>query len=117
MNEAALIDDVFKLFPVVRYAAIWENNVKTHGGMRNNLESYFTGEDEKSSIVRQIKRWIDDNDESNLLGSKQYNLTVKEKVRLYAIGLTTNKFLMISTEPDEMGDGLINSILELDSLS
>jgi hypothetical protein len=31
--------------------------------------------------------------------------------------MSQNKFLMISTEPDEIGDGLINSILELDDIS
>ena len=51
------------------------------------------------------------------LGEKRYNLIVNAKARLYTIGMSQNKFLMISTEPDEIGDGLINSILELDDIS
>ncbi len=117
MDDASLIADIFSLFPMVRYAAIWDNNEKICGGMRENLKSYFSTEDEKTSIHRQIQGWIDDNNEHNLLGSKQYHLTVKEKARLYMIGLRKNHFLMISTEPDVMGDGLINSILELKNLS
>ena len=31
--------------------------------------------------------------------------------------LTKKKFLMVSTEPDEKGDGLVNSILELNNLN
>lgn len=115
MDDHSLIQDIFSLFPMVRYAAIWENNEKILGGMRDNLQSYFTDEDEKASITRQILRWIEDN-ENGVLGNKQYNLIVKEKARLYTIALDENKFLMISTEPDEMGDGLINSILELKNM-
>jgi len=116
MNDESLISNIFSLFPMVRYAAIWENNEKIQGGMRKSIESYFSNEDEKSSIIHQIKRWNDDN-KSNPLGSNQYSLIVKDKVRLYTINLTKNKFLMVSTEPDEMGDGLVNSILELNNLS
>ena len=116
MDDESLISNIFSIFPMVRYAAIWENNEKIHGGMRKDLESYFSAEDEKSSIVHQIKRWYDDN-MSNSLGSNQYSLIVKDKVRLYTIHLTKNKFLMVSTEPDVMGDGLVNSILELNNLN
>jgi len=116
MDDESLISNIFSVFPMVRYAAIWENNEKTQGGMRDNVVSYFSDEYEKSSIIQQITRWHDDN-ESNSLGSNQYSLIVKDKVRLYTINLTKNKFLMISTEPDEVGDGLVNSILELNNLN
>lgn len=116
MDDESLTSNILSIFPMVRYAAIWENNEKICGGMRKNLESYFSDEDEKSSILHQIQRWYDDNG-SNPLGSNQYSLIVKDKVRLYTINLTKNKFLMVSTEPDEMGDGLVNSILELNNLS
>ena len=116
MNDESLISNIFSIFPMVRYAAIWENNEKTRGGMRKDTESYFSDEDEKSSILHQIKRWSEDY-ESDSLGSNQYSLIDKDKVRLYTINLTTNKFLMISTEPDVMGDGLVNSILELNNLN
>jgi hypothetical protein len=115
MDDESLISNIFSIFPMVRYAAIWENNEKTHGGMRKDTESYFSDEDEKSSVLHQIKRWSEDY-EADSLGSNQYSLIVKDKVRLYTINLTTNKFLMISTEPDVMGDGLVNSILELNNL-
>lgn len=116
MLDDVLIRDIFLLFPTVRYAAIWQDGAKLHGGMRDNLESYFDDENEQSSIARQISRWYEDN-ESDILGEKRYNLIVKEKVRLYTISFNKNKFLMVSTEPDEFGDGLINSILELNSSS
>jgi|SaaInlV_135m_DNA_3_1039749.scaffolds.fasta_scaffold54296_2 hypothetical protein len=116
MNDDALINDIFLLFPMVRYAAIWQNNSKICGGMRDNLKSYFPEETEKISILRQISRWVEDN-ELDKLGEKRYNLIVNAKARLYTIGMSQNKFLMISTEPDEIGDGLINSILELDDIS
>jgi len=116
MDDESLTKNILSIFPMVRYAAIWENNEKICGGMRTNLESYFSDEDEKTSILKQIKKWSEDN-ESNPLGSNQYNLIVKDKVRLYTINLAKNKFLMVSTEPDEMGDGLVNSILELNNLS
>ena len=116
MDDESLISNIFSIFPMVRYAAIWENNEKKHGGMRKNIESYFSDEDEKASIIYQIKRWSDDN-ESDSLGSNQYSLIVKDKVRLYTINLMKNKFLMVSTEPDVMGDGLVNSILELNNFN
>ena len=116
MDDASLISNIFSIFPMVRYAAIWENNEKTQGGMRKDVESYFGDEDEKSSIIQQINRWNDD-DASNSLGSNQYSLIVKDKVKLYTINLTKKKFLMVSTEPDEIGDGLVNSILELNNLN
>ena len=116
MPDDVLIRDIFSLFPMVRYAAIWQDDAKLHGGMRDNLESYFDDEVEQISITRQISRWHEDN-ELDTLGEKRYNLIVKEKARLYTISLNENKFLMISTEPDEIGDGLINSILELNNLS
>ena len=115
MDDESLISNIFSIFPMVRYAAIWENNEKTHGGMRKDVESYFGDEDEKSSIIQQINRWNDDN-ASNSLGSNRYSLIVKDKVKLYTINLTKKKFLMVSTEPDEKGDGLVNSILELNNL-
>ena len=116
MDDESLISNIFSIFPMVRYAAIWENNEKIHGGMRKDVESYFGDEDEKSSIIQQINRWNDDNT-SNSLGSNRYSLIVKDKVKLYTINLTKKKFLMVSTEPDEKGDGLVNSILELNNLN
>jgi len=116
MDDESLISNIFSIFPMVRYAAIWENNEKTQGGMRENVESFFGDEDEKLSIIQQINRWNGDN-ESDSLGSNQYSLIVKDKVRLYTINLKKNKFLMVSTEPDEVGDGLVNSILELNNLN
>ena len=116
MDDESLISNIFSIFPMVRYVAIWENNEKTQGGMRKDVESYFGDEDEKSSIIQQINRQNDDN-ASNSLGSNQYSLIVKDKVKLYTINLTKKKFLMVSTEPDEKGDGLVNSILELNNLN
>jgi methionine aminopeptidase len=116
MDDTPLISNIFSIFPMVRYTTIWENNEKTQGGMRKDVESYFGDEDEKSSIIQQINRWNDD-DASNSLGSNQYSLIVKDKVKLYTINLTKKKFLMVSTEPDEKGDGLVNSILELNNLN
>ena len=116
MLDDVLIRDIFLLFPMVRYAAIWQDDVKLHGGMKDDLESYFDDEVEQSSIAHQISRWHEDN-ETDTLGKKRYTLIVKERVRLYTINLNKNKFLMISTEPDEFGDGLINSILELNNSS
>jgi len=54
MDDESLISNIFSIFPMVRYAAIWENNEKTQGGIRENVESYFDDEDEKSSVIQQI---------------------------------------------------------------
>jgi len=52
MDDTPLISNIFSIFPMVRYTTIWENNEKTQGGMRKDVESYFGDEDEKSSIIQ-----------------------------------------------------------------
>ena len=111
MDFEKVCDEIFKIDPKVRYAAVFDYfATKVAGGMRKGVKSILPESLTKLSVDQAIIRWRSRLALEDWIGLPKYAIAEYDKIKRCIIYLNSEHLLLISTEVEMDGAKLINNV-------